>query len=253
MWAPLTSPPHPTLPQPDPTPPPKVVAIVDFKSTSSGAEALEPLGSGVIFTGLGHVVTNYHVVGKYVLDRSGAQGLKVVLQRPDGSSEALPAAILGGLLPAAILGGGGRGAALHAAPAERSERRAKYTRGACALASPVAGPGGRKPGAGGGAPRASRPRLNRKAPRLCAPLPGTDAMRDLAVLGVQGDLPADAKPLPLGASKGLKVWASGARGRRRRFRQRRGDECRKTRCPRRTCARALGLSRFGAAAAPFAL
>lgn len=74
---------------------PSVVAIVDFKTKKSGAEAFEPLGSGVVFDGYGHVVTNYHVISKYVLDRTGAEGIKVVLQGADGSSLALPAFILG--------------------------------------------------------------------------------------------------------------------------------------------------------------
>ncbi|GBF94268.1 protease Do-like chloroplastic [Raphidocelis subcapitata] len=74
---------------------PSVVAIVQFKTTSAGGEAFEALGSGVVWDDLGHVVTNYHVVGQYVLDRTGAAGVKVIVQGPDGGSVALPATIVG--------------------------------------------------------------------------------------------------------------------------------------------------------------
>ena len=40
-------------------------------------------------------VTNYHVVSKYVLDRTGAQGLAAVVARPDGRFERIPASIIG--------------------------------------------------------------------------------------------------------------------------------------------------------------
>lgn len=117
---------------------PSVVSIVQFKETRNGGETFEPLGSGLVFDGYGHVVTNYHVVGQFVLDRTGAAGIKVVLQRPDGSSLALPASVL-----------------------------------------------------------------------------GTDATRDLAVLGILGEVPSELKPLPVAASGDLKVgqsvYALGAR------------------------------------------
>jgi len=72
-----------------------VVAIVQFDQKSNGVETFEALGSGVVFDGYGHVVTNYHCISRYVLDRTGADGVKVVVQRADGSSVALPASIIG--------------------------------------------------------------------------------------------------------------------------------------------------------------
>eukprot|EP00775_Hariotina_reticulata_P008857 gene8857-9036_t len=49
-----------------------VVSINDFKQ-QSGAELFEGVGTGVVWDKYGHVVTNYHVVSKYVLDKSGQQ------------------------------------------------------------------------------------------------------------------------------------------------------------------------------------
>jgi S1-C subfamily serine protease len=72
-----------------------VVALVQFDLKGSGAETFEALGSGVVFDNLGHVVTNYHCISKYVLDRSGADGIKVVVEKGDGSSVALAASIIG--------------------------------------------------------------------------------------------------------------------------------------------------------------
>ncbi|KIZ06997.1 hypothetical protein MNEG_0960 [Monoraphidium neglectum] len=60
----------------------------------NGAEVFEPLGSGVVFDDYGHVVTNYHVIGKYILDKTGAAGIKVVVERPDGTDAMRDLAVL---------------------------------------------------------------------------------------------------------------------------------------------------------------
>lgn len=60
-----------------------VVSINDYKN-QGGAELLEGIGTGFVWDQYGHVVTNYHVISKYVLDKSGKQSFKVVLG--DGSS-----------------------------------------------------------------------------------------------------------------------------------------------------------------------
>ena len=81
---------------------PSVAALVQFTVRPGGAEAYEPLGSAIVFDAYGHLVTNYHVVSRYVLDRTGAAGVKAVFEVPssggsDGSTTtvALPAAIIG--------------------------------------------------------------------------------------------------------------------------------------------------------------
>lgn len=74
---------------------PSVAALVQFTVNTAGGETFEPLGSAVVFDSYGHLATNYHVVSKYVLDRTGAAGLKAIFELPGGGSVALPASIVG--------------------------------------------------------------------------------------------------------------------------------------------------------------
>ncbi|WIA15559.1 hypothetical protein OEZ85_002190 [Tetradesmus obliquus] len=55
-----------------------VVSINDYKQ-QGGAEIFEGVGTGFVWDKYGHVVTNYHVVSKYVLDKSGQQLLRMLL------------------------------------------------------------------------------------------------------------------------------------------------------------------------------
>lgn len=60
-----------------------VVSINDYNNRG-GAELLEGIGTGFVWDQYGHIVTNYHVISKYVLDKSGGQSVKVIL---GGSSD----------------------------------------------------------------------------------------------------------------------------------------------------------------------
>lgn len=114
------------------------------------------------------------VVSKYVLDRKGAAGIKAVVQRADGSSVALPASIIGARSGVQVAAA----ACLSHCMPHACCRRQTFS---CAAAPP-----------------------------LCTEIPfalaGTDAMRDLAVLAIDGELPSEVQPLPVGASGDLKVW-----------------------------------------------
>jgi S1-C subfamily serine protease len=49
-----------------------VVSIIDY-SIRGGTEVQDGLGSGFIWDSYGHIVTNYHVIGRLVLDKSGSK------------------------------------------------------------------------------------------------------------------------------------------------------------------------------------
>lgn len=71
-----------------------VVSINDYKQ-QGGAEIFEGVGTGFVWDKYGHVVTNYHVVSKYVLDKSGQQVVKVVLDDGSGGSQPYVARVVG--------------------------------------------------------------------------------------------------------------------------------------------------------------
>eukprot|EP00878_Enallax_costatus_P012781 GHUV01013348.1.p1 GENE.GHUV01013348.1~~GHUV01013348.1.p1 ORF type:complete len:222 (+),score=21.37 GHUV01013348.1:78-743(+) len=71
-----------------------VVSVNDYK-LQGGAEIFEGVGTGIVWDKYGHIVTNYHCVGKYVLDKSGKQLVKVMLDDGGGSSTPYTAAVIG--------------------------------------------------------------------------------------------------------------------------------------------------------------
>ncbi|KAF8057906.1 DEGP5 [Scenedesmus sp. PABB004] len=71
-----------------------VVSVNDYVTQGSG-RVMEGVGTGFLWDAAGHVVTNYHVVSQFVLDKSGKQEVRVVLDDGAGGSASYAAAVVG--------------------------------------------------------------------------------------------------------------------------------------------------------------
>eukprot|EP00271_Cylindrocystis_brebissonii_P006245 TRINITY_DN18954_c0_g1_i1.p1 TRINITY_DN18954_c0_g1~~TRINITY_DN18954_c0_g1_i1.p1 ORF type:complete len:297 (-),score=22.72 TRINITY_DN18954_c0_g1_i1:100-990(-) len=78
---------------------PSVVSIMNFELPSVNSSVddgvLQGTGSGFIWDKQGHIVTNYHVIAKLAIDRTGRQRSRVSVLGPDGSISLHDAEVIG--------------------------------------------------------------------------------------------------------------------------------------------------------------